>query len=88
MSEERGFCTVRFDGKPSTLVNWSSLCVMKDCDQAITEDYPKDMPKDSVELKDANDAYGAFRARLKTKKMSFAMLMLSQNEKSFIICSD
>ena len=84
MSEEKGFRTVSFDGKSSTFVNWSSkflcLCVIKDCDQALTEDHPKDIPKYSIELKDANDADGSFRARRKANKTAYAMLMLSQND--------
>jgi hypothetical protein len=60
MSEDKALRTKNFDGKTSSYVNWSkrsqSLCTIKDCDQALLQDYADNLIHDETGTLDSSDS--------------------------------
>jgi hypothetical protein len=59
MSEIKALRTIPFDGKTSSYVNWSkrfqSLCTIKDCDQALLQDYADNLIHDETTTLNSKD---------------------------------
>jgi hypothetical protein len=59
MSEDKVLRTKPFDGRTSSYMNWSkrflSLCTIKDCDQALLQDYDDNIIHDETSTLNSTD---------------------------------
>jgi hypothetical protein len=85
MSEDKTLCSIPFDGKTPSYMNWSkrflSLCIIKDCDQALLKDYADNLihdEKSALSLSDSN--YDEKKEMMKANKLAYSMLMLCKND--------
>jgi hypothetical protein len=85
MSEEKPLHTVPFDGKTSSYVNWSKrfqiLCTIKECDQALLQDYADNLIHDETTTLSSKDPDLDQKENImKANRLVYSMLVLCQND--------
>jgi hypothetical protein len=85
MSEDKALRTIPFDGKTSSYVNWSKrlqiLYTIKDCDQALLQDYANNLIHDKTNTLSSKDEDFVQKEKImKANRLAYSMLMLCQND--------